>query len=197
MDRITFIDYNNIKEEYRDNYYVKRIIDYYNVLEDIDLDCEDCCGHDRDDCENCSLPALKNALKTRFIKLGEYCENDLQSLKGKLLAEWSTKDNPYLSMDDIQKIFVKPKEKIEYFNVDDAKHKLNDYIQYKLNNDLNFVYRKINEGIEKRCHIIYIDFDKREITNELITFLKDKGFDVSKNNGNQKDPCNQLIVKIK
>ena len=82
-----------------------------------------------------------------------------------------------------------------YFTAEEARQRVEELIQTKLEEDIDFVYARIEEDIKLRRRVANIEFGNEEITKELMDFLTNKGFSVSKFHGDQRDPCNQLVVK--
>lgn len=82
-----------------------------------------------------------------------------------------------------------------YFTAEEARQRVKELTQTKLEEDIDFVYARIEEDIKLRRRVSNIEFRNEEITKELMDFLTNKGFSVSKFQGDQRDPCNQLVVK--
>lgn len=194
MDR-DFIDYNQIRPEFRDNWQVNIILAFHNVCAWYCNECEDCCAHDRDiDCSSCHIGEIGHKIEKDLNKYAEAIEKNYPELTGKLLKH--SLDNCYCDP-ELRSLTVSKSKSPEFFDAATAKKEVERIRKSEIEKDLNYVYSKISEGVKKGCNVINIDLKLNSNTSDLIKFLENKGFEVSLFTGTQLDPCSQLVVKFK
>lgn len=98
--------------------------------------------------------------------------------------------NMYLNKDmnyhDIEEI------KMNFFDANTAKERSVNIQSGMLQNELEYIYKKINNSInkgEREC-----TFSDENFSSQAEDFLKDKGFKVSHFYGDQRDPCNETTI---
>jgi hypothetical protein len=198
MDREIILP-SDIKERYQEDYHVAVLLGYHNALARIEFLCSDCCAHDRDySCSICGNRDLSRQLKTKLNNYGTFMDNckDEDYYK-KILVDREfdllTKVDPEL------KFFRKPKNakesKTKFITAQEAKQKVQELKQEDFQETLEYIFEQIGEAIENRCSTCFIELGKRKITDDLLDFLKDKGFEVSVYS--KEKIANQIIVKWK
>ena len=87
MDR-KYISYSDLKEEFRDNYHVRVLVSFHNVLAYYDGVCQDCCAHDRDHCIDCSTTKTIRGVEETMNDYAQFMENSYPEFKGKLMKKY-------------------------------------------------------------------------------------------------------------
>ena len=197
MDREVILP-SDIKERYQEDYHVAVLLGYHNALARIESVCADCIAHDRDyACSSCGNSSLSREIEDKLNNYGTFMDNckDEDYYKNVLVDR---EFDLLVQVDPELKFFrksMKQKEKPEFISAQEAKQKVQELKQKDFQETLEYIFEQIGEAIENRCSTCFIELGKRKITDDLLDFLKDKGFEVSVYS--KEKIANQIIVKWK
>lgn len=82
--------------------------------------------------------------------------------------------------------------KMNFFDAETAKERSIHVQSGMLQNELEFIYEKINESINKGLR--ECNFYDKNFSKQAEEYLTDKGFDVKHFYGDQRDPCNETTI---
>lgn len=164
------IELTDIKEEYRENPLVRRIVELHNVLVPYENKCHTCIQMDHDICsgyhkQDCSVSPIQRALSADLMELKkQYCkEQGLQT--------------PYEIDDDLTYFMDRNKE--DYFpTAAEIRASNKKHTEAYIRNVITDIYQAIKKKAEKRANTVLFGCSDKKIVDELTAFFTKKGFKV-------------------